>query len=199
MVSKQQSKQALRALYLDQTQRLGSIERKTESERICQAILAHPRWQSAHKLLLFSPIRSEPDIRTLFPQAHAQSKRLYLPKYNNHEGTYEARELTEELETLEKGHLGILEPSEKAAKLPFEEIDLVLVPGLAFSKTGQRLGRGGGFYDRMTQHMKAVKVGVAYSTQWSESPLPSEPHDVAVNFVVTASRGMIPTNDASLC
>lgn len=69
------------------------------------------------------------------------------------------------------------------------EIDVILVPGLAFTRDGQRLGRGGGFYDRLLSQLpaRALKLGVCFDLQIVER-LPSEPHDQRVNAVVTENE-----------
>ena len=65
-------------------------------------------------------------------------------------------------------------------------VDVILVPGLAFTRAGQRLGRGGGFYDRLLARLPAVtwKIGVCFEVQISDA-VPSEPHDVTVDCVMT--------------
>jgi 5-formyltetrahydrofolate cyclo-ligase len=70
--------------------------------------------------------------------------------------------------------------------VPPEEIDLILVPGLAFTRDGQRLGRGGGFYDRYLASLppRAMKLGICFQCQMLES-LPSEEHDQRVHAIVT--------------
>ena len=62
--------------------------------------------------------------------------------------------------------------------------DIILVPGLAFTKDGKRLGRGKGFYDRYLEHSSALKVGIAFEKQM-ETDLPTDDHDVLMDFVVT--------------
>jgi energy-coupling factor transporter ATP-binding protein EcfA2 len=66
-------------------------------------------------------------------------------------------------------------------------LDLVLVPGLAFDRFGNRLGRGRGFYDRLLGEVSGVKCGICYQGQLLES-LPTEGHDVSVNFIVTPNE-----------
>lgn len=62
--------------------------------------------------------------------------------------------------------------------------DIIIVPGLGFTKDGKRLGRGKGFYDRYLEHSSAVKVGIAFDQQ-IEADLPTDGHDVLMDFVVT--------------
>jgi len=84
--------------------------------------------------------------------------------------------------SLKKGAFGILEPT---GDNPATALDIILCPGLAFTTSGSRLGQGGGFYDRALTHFPgALRIGVAFSSQILPE-LPSEPHDLDMNFIVT--------------
>ena len=67
------------------------------------------------------------------------------------------------------------------------ELDFVLVPGLAFDRTGQRLGRGKGFFDRMLSQVKGVTCGVTFDWQIVDQ-VPVEPHDIALDCLVTPTQ-----------
>ncbi len=84
---------------------------------------------------------------------------------------------------LKKGAYGILEPSEiKAANI--DDIDIILVPGLAFDRSGGRMGFGKGYYDRLLCESDAKKIGLCYDFQVFDK-IPSESHDVPMDFIVT--------------
>ena len=89
---------------------------------------------------------------------------------------------------------GILEPDPAhAKKVALEEIEGLLVPGLAFDRKCNRLGKGGGFYDRFFSQLQAtksqaLKIGVALDCQIADQDLPVEPFDVPMDWVVTESR-----------
>jgi 5-formyltetrahydrofolate cyclo-ligase len=68
-----------------------------------------------------------------------------------------------------------------------DQFDLVLVPGMAFDSSGNRLGRGQGFYDRLLAETSGVKCGVGYDFQLLEK-IPAEPHDAKVDFILTPTR-----------
>ena len=85
------------------------------------------------------------------------------------------------LEELEPGYFNIPEPPETT---PAPKGDLIIVPGVAFSKKGERLGYGGGFYDRFLEHHKVYTIGVAYDFQIMNS-LPTEEHDRKLNEIIT--------------
>ena len=83
------------------------------------------------------------------------------------------------------GAFGIAEPGPAAEECLPQEIDLVVVPGVAFTADGARMGRGRGYYDRYLSQpaLRATKVGVCYAHQLCDG-LPTEPHDVAMDAVV---------------
>lgn len=93
--------------------------------------------------------------------------------------------LVEQVEELVPGVFGILEPQQGKLVLP-EDLEVMFLPGLAFSRTGERLGRGGGYYDRYLAHLPSgvLKIGLAFSAQITES-LPVEEHDLKVDLVIT--------------
>lgn len=87
------------------------------------------------------------------------------------------------MDDMEKGAYGILEPK-TVRKADENNIDVILVPGLAFDRNGGRMGFGKGYYDRLLESSKAVKIGLCYDFQILEK-IPTESHDVPMNFVIT--------------
>ena len=74
---------------------------------------------------------------------------------------------------------------ENGREVTGRDIDVFLVPGVAFDKQGYRLGRGGGFYDRYLQDCKGLKIGIAFSCQVSKAALPRESHDIPMDMLIT--------------
>lgn len=85
------------------------------------------------------------------------------------------------------GPFGIWEPDEKSQYVPLTQMQGVLVPGLAFNKNGHRLGKGKGFYDKTLAQYSGMKVGIAFDFQISANPLPTDKHDVTVDYLITES------------
>ena len=77
-------------------------------------------------------------------------------------------------------------------EVALNQIDIFLVPGLAFDRRGYRLGRGGGFYDRVLSQSCGIKIGIASSAQISYQDIPVENHDVKMDIVVTESYFFVP-------
>jgi 5-formyltetrahydrofolate cyclo-ligase len=90
---------------------------------------------------------------------------------------------------------GFEQPVGDAPVIPRQEIDVVLVPGLAFSIDGRRLGRGAGYYDRFLAGLDAAKVALTTSDRIRDD-LPLEPHDVRVDWIATET-GVYPARGAS--
>lgn len=112
-------------------------------------------------------------------------KKFYLPRING----VDLEVLPYEESRLELGSFHIEEPTGSEVTDP-SEIELVVVPAVAYDRKGRRLGRGKGFYDRFLKNTKATKVGVGYEFQLFDE-LPSEPHDIGMDIVVTQQTTII--------
>ena len=126
---------------------------------------------------------SEVDISMLF-----RGKRLFLPRFETRSGVYEMVAVEDLKRDLLPGKYGIPEPlpSLPAADMEFLSSQvLFLVPAVACDRNGCRLGRGGGYYDRLLAGVKTPPVAVIYSCQLSETALPGAEHDTPVGVIVT--------------
>lgn len=142
--------------------------------------------QSAHAILFFSPLPDELNIWPLLEESLAGNKIIALPFYDSAKKNYTARQIKMTAE-LVAGKFGVREPAASCSEILLDKFDLVLVPGLAFDTSGNRLGRGQGFYDSLLADASGVKCGVCYDGQLLDK-IPAEPHDAKVNFVFTPSR-----------
>lgn len=88
---------------------------------------------------------------------------------------------------LESVYYGLLEPVAETAKASKEELDALIVPGLAFTKEGYRLGFGGGYYDRFLSNYRGDTLALTYELQLMDE-LPIEVHDLAVGKLITPSK-----------
>ena len=116
-------------------------------------------------------------------------KQLFLPRVNG--DVLDIVKYTPS--TTQQGAFKIIEPSGNNT-IPPQELDLIIVPGLAFDLSGNRLGRGKGFYDRLLSNTKALKIGIGYDCQLLEQ-VPSEPHDVKMDAVITPNNVITITNN----
>lgn len=153
-------------------------EKAAEEAALWARLRARTDFQRARTMLLYCALPDEPDTRPLLRE-YVEAKVLFLPVVTG-EGTMELRRYTGD-ESLRQGAYGILEPT--GARLEdLSRIDLALIPGVAFTPGGQRLGRGGGYYDRLLANpaWQATALGVCFSFQ-RVSTLPCSAHDIPVN------------------
>ena len=154
-----------------------------EKERLLlEHLWASPQWQQSSSILLYASLPSEVSLLTLLEKK--EERRFFFPCIQGEE-----LHLYEWLPgaSWKTGPYGIQEPDiERWPLVSLKEVDLALIPGLAFDPAGGRLGRGRGFYDRLlgSSECRAYKVGVAWSWQMV-SALPRESFDVVMDAVVT--------------
>lgn len=183
-------KQALRQAMLEQRDRLSSAELSAASKRICADIVNSAYFKQAQTVMAFVPFRKEIAIKPMIEHAWNDGKVVLLPKVNKTTkqiDVYQVRSWQE----LQPGVWGILEPSDGSALWQGEPgIDLIIMPGLAFDRSGNRLGYGGGYYDGFltrllrTEAKKPVLAAVAYHFQIQEH-IPHEAWDYPVDWIIT--------------
>lgn len=139
-------------------------------------------FQSAKTVALYMAIGGEVDLDPLFPECWKSGKHTCVPVFNAAAGIYEMAEITSETDFI-TGHYGIREPVSPAL-CSMDKIDLIAVPGMAFDRKGRRLGRGGGYYDRLLAGYSGVSAALAFDFQILPA-IPAEPHDRPVDTLVT--------------
>jgi len=159
------------------------IQSKTATPEEHQALVENVRtlniFQTAKTIGVYMPLPDEPDIRTLF---ELPGKRFFIPAFDEKRHAYFMTPLTG---ALKKGKFGIPEPADP---IRVDTLDLILAPGTAFDRSGNRLGRGGGFYDSiLAEYPAATTVGLCFNDQLFAS-LPVEPHDRPVDWIITETQ-----------
>jgi 5-formyltetrahydrofolate cyclo-ligase len=159
-------------------------EREARSQNVRANIESLDEWKVARSVAVFAALPTEPDLNPLLRGALASGRRVALPRIVGND--LEWVEIQSERDCMPaSGFSQLLEPT-GMRRVPGSELDLVLVPGLAFGRDGERLGRGGGFYDRALAvlHADVVKIGVCFRFQICAN-IPVEAHDQRVRRVVT--------------
>ncbi len=165
--------------------RIRPEEREGVSSAICDRIKSFKAWKDAQTVLLYAPLPNEPDVMRLFDE----SKRVCLPRFKADRG-YESA-IVESIQDLVSGKFDIKEPPPEADEVNASDIDISLVPGLAFDETCNRLGRGQGFYDRWLPQISGIKIGIGFDHQLIKS-VPTETHDHRLDMVVVPSQAISP-------
>ncbi len=155
-----------------------------QSARLMEQIEAHPLFLQAKTVLLFWSLPDEPCTHSLV-QKYASRKKILLPVVRGKE--MELRCFTG-LGEMQHGAFGILEPASQPVFADLSQIDLAVVPGVAFDDYGRRLGRGGGYYDRffsLPETRNIYKLGICFDFQ-RQKTIPVSPHDKFMDEVLVA-------------
>lgn len=175
------TKQELRALVRQRKAEMTAEQRRQWSSAVCSHVLRLPQWQEARVVMLYCALPDEVDVSALIAQAWREGKQVLLPKVTG-EAEMEARAVGPDT-SFSTGAFGISEPTGSAFQ-DFSSLDLVIVPGMAFDISGNRLGRGKGYYDRfLSGAPHACKLGVCFPYQLVEV-VPTGCHDCRMDTVV---------------
>ncbi|MEW5762851.1 MAG: 5-formyltetrahydrofolate cyclo-ligase [Bacillota bacterium] len=182
---------ALRRAMLARRRALAAPEVLARSAAVERALLALPAFRDAATLMAYVAVRNEVATGGIIRLALEQGRRVAVPVTDTGGKRLVAAVLRDYPAGLRPGAFGIPEPPPGTyVVLPPEEIDLVLVPGVAFDTDGHRLGYGCGYYDRfLPLARKALAVGLGYAFQVCPTVYPA-PHDFRLHLVVT-ERGSI--------
>ncbi len=156
--------------------------RQQYSQMIIRRLMQTESYRTASFLYCYMHMRSEVMTDELISQALADGKRVAIPRVNGREMEF-CR--IESLQQVQCGYMGIREPVTDQVQ---QETSLVLVPGTVFDQSGNRIGYGGGFYDRyFSCHPRHQKVGLAFQLQIVPQLKP-EAHDIPMDMVITESE-----------
>jgi 5-formyltetrahydrofolate cyclo-ligase len=170
-------------------------DRERWSALIVAALVGHPWWREAQDIAGFVGRGDEPDTMGLLRRAIDGGKRLWLPRVIADDPPEMAWILTESIASLRPGPFGILQPTPDHDHAPgrVASFDLVLIPGLAFSRDGARIGAGYGYYDRALESVGASdavrRIGLCFDAflDPQEGQIPVEPHDIRMHAICTES------------
>jgi 5-formyltetrahydrofolate cyclo-ligase len=181
-------KKYLRRILAETRKALPSAAAARSSDQIQCQLIASRFYCGAETVVLYAAKDNEPATWLIFEHALGSGRRVLFPKIVSHNPALSLIDVRDR-EDLRPGAFGILEPTGSEMVPPAHlQRTLICVPGVAFSLSGQRLGRGGGYYDQLLAgaHPKAITAGLAHSFQVLDR-LPQSPHDRRLGFIVTAS------------
>ncbi len=184
-----EKKRALRSELIAARARMTQDDRAARSLAIADRIAQVAAFRDARIVALYAPLGTEVDSSEIARRALARAVRLVYPR--TVQGDRRLVFARAEPRDLVRGPLGALEPPPAAPEISRDEVDCVVIPGVAFSKDGLRLGRGGGYYDATLNKMpRAFRLGVAFDAQVVPE-LPREPHDASLDALVTEARVLL--------
>ena len=175
-----EKKKALRKIIKVRVSAISANERQNREEILHNNLFSMPEFLAAESVMLFANLPDEIDTFSLIDKCFAMGKKVFLPVINGDEMT--ACEFNGDYKI---GKYGIKEPvTPNSSLLTPHSIDFILVPGVAFSPNGYRLGRGKGYYDKfLSKYSNLFTVGVCFREQFYLD-IPTEPHDIPMHKVI---------------
>jgi len=164
--------------------KISMVVRRTRSQKVSLKIQKSHFFKDAKTIGFYAALPDEIDILSAGKKALLLGKKVFFPKMNQQQ--IEFFEVADFQNDLKPGKHGVLEPVSKKGAQRKRALDLVLVPGRAFDKKGGRLGRGGGYYDRLLEKWTdSVRVGICFREQILRA-VPREAHDIVMDAVIAA-------------
>ncbi len=162
------TKSEVRSVVRDRIEAFGAEARAIASREAAKLLTQLPAWRDARSVMLFESMSDEIDTAPLFPLAWG--KHVVVPRWSLRDRVMEAVDVHKRDVAVDPG-----------------SIDLFVIPGVAFTRSGQRLGRGAGFYDEFLLRARrgATFVGYGFACQIVDS-MPVEPHDISMHEVIVA-------------
>jgi 5-formyltetrahydrofolate cyclo-ligase len=163
-------------------------ERNIKSHEIKRRLFTDRYFQAAKSVMFYISLDYEVNTRDMIEEALKSGKRVIVPVTKTSEKRLILSEITDPGNQLHKGAFGIDEPKREYIKaVPAETIDVVIVPGVAFDREGNRIGHGKGYFDRFLKDLpkKIPTIGLAFSFQLIDR-IKALPWDVPVTKVITA-------------
>lgn len=159
-------------------------ERRTAASDVFGMLERLAAFMMADRVLMYHSLPDELSTHDFLDKWHGR-KHMYLPRVNGVDLDILPYERT-------RTHLGAfrIEEPDGDDLTDVADIDLIVVPAVAYDRAGRRVGRGKGYYDRLLATARAVTVGVAYDFQLLDDDIETEEHDVSVDYVITP-RGVI--------
>ena len=180
-------KPTLRQAMRERLRGMDEDERTAASVRIAAHLTQlAAAWPAGAMVAMFGGLKNEPDLVThVLPALHALGMRTCFFQIEHQ--ALQPR-LVRGMEDLHRGQMNVWEPQPHCPAVEIAALDFILVPGLAFTRDGKRLGRGGGYYDRLLAHpgCRAERVAVAFEVQLVED-ISVELHDQHIHQIITES------------
>lgn len=192
-----EAKKSLRKSALAARRSLTVEARQKASEAIVQRLLSEEAYQRAKTVFAYAAMPEEVQLNAFLQKALEDGKLVGIPLITG-KGTMEAVRL-QRLEDLAPDAYGILSVAkEHRVLLDPKEINLVAVPGVAFDRSGGRLGMGAGFYDRFLSEKATIaqRIALTFECQLVEQ-VPVEPHDAFVDIILTEHQRIVCPNHRS--
>ena len=170
------SKEDIRKSIRQKKKLLSSEDKLQAAELVFKQLFQLEQWKKANRVLVYHSLPDE--LQTIEYLDKMLSKELFLPKVDGDTLKIVAYDKSR----LITGAYNILEPDDNNY-FPVEDIELIIIPGVAFDKQKNRLGRGKGYYDKLLSNTNALKIGICYDFQIIDE-IPTNSHDIKMDIVI---------------
>jgi 5-formyltetrahydrofolate cyclo-ligase len=179
-------KEKLRKEIKEKRRRQSKEENRKKSKEIKEKLFGLKEYMDAKTVLFYVSYDGEVFTHDMIKEA-LDDKKVVAP-ISNKEDCSLSLSILDSWNDLEEGSYGILEPRKDCIKeISIDELDLIIVPGVAFDLNGNRLGHGKGYYDRLLEKTKAISIGLAFEFQIVKN-IPTDRNDVPVDLIITENR-----------
>jgi 5-formyltetrahydrofolate cyclo-ligase len=180
----------LRKQIIEHMNSLSEEQYTTLSEQIAFSLYAQKEWVEAKTIGITLSMENEVNTYPIIEKAWEEGKKVVVPKCNKETRTMSFRQISN-FDQLETVYMNLREPIPALTEeVNADEIDLQIVPGVAYTERGERIGYGGGYYDRYLMHYKGKTLSLAYSFQMVDH-IPIEPFDKNVEKIITEKGTMV--------
>lgn len=183
-----EEKKDLRKIILNKRNSIDNNTKEEMDRELFNKLINLDLYKEAKNIFIYLSFGSEIDTKPIIDRALEEGKEVYIPKVYKISKEMKAIRLNS-FEDLEENSMGILEPKDDSNFIAKEDIDLIIVPGAVFDLEGNRIGYGGGYYDRFLSNIKDKrnKIVLAYDLQIVDN-IEAEEHDIKVDYIITNSR-----------
>lgn len=183
-------KKDLRKIHLTIRNRLNQEEIKEKSKKIFENLSAFPNFKAKNNIMTYVSFGTEVYTHRFIEDSISKGKNIVVPLCDPSTKELILSSVLDMREDLKRSNFGILEPKKGSLRLFSQKnLEIILVPGLAFTEGGTRLGYGGGYYDRFlsTISKKIPKIALAFELQIVKD-LPEDSYDVPMDYIFTEKR-----------
>lgn len=177
-------KDELRKGMIISLEKIGLIERKKAEKAMHKHLFASSLWKEADRIGVTLSTTKEWDTKAIVEQAWLEEKKVCVPKSIHNTRELHFYEITS-FRQVEKGYFNLIEPIvSESERVADASIDLMIVPGLIFTRKGYRIGFGGGYYDRFLKDFENTTVSLLHTNQLVDA-FPVESFDIPVQYLIT--------------
>lgn len=176
----QSLKKKLREALLAKRNSLSKKDIREKSQKIKKNLLKLPELKNAKNFSAYLNLKNEVETKEIIDELIKRKAKIFVPASSHKKHFFSS---FENWENLEKESYSVLQPK-KATPIEPQDIEIAIIPGVGFSRTGLRLGYGKGIFDKLLKESNALKIGLAYELQITND-IPEEEHDVKMDLVIT--------------